>query len=161
MRGELKLLKSQYKGLEVSATKEGIRIKGKLGESLLKGSFHIGSKSRAGSFFSFLRQECIGVTHGFYVKLYLHGIGYKVWTDGERLLFKIGYNHLIKFQLPEGMRAYSKKSRFVLFGISKEEVNRIAKRIVWLRVPDSYKGKGIRYSDQFLKLKETKDAKKK
>jgi len=161
MRRELKLLKSQYKDLKIKEEKEGLKIKGKLGESCLKGFSYIGSKSVAGSYFSFLRQECIGLTYGYYTKMYLHGIGYKVWTDGKRLLFKLGYNHLIKFKLPENMKAYSKKSHFVLFGINKEEVNRIAQRIVWLRVPDVYKGKGVRYSDQFLKLKETKDAKKK
>jgi large subunit ribosomal protein L6 len=59
------------------------------------------------------------------------------------------------------MWAYGRKSRFLLFGVKKEEVYRIAKRIVELRVPDSYKGKGVRYVNQFLKLKETKDAKKK
>jgi large subunit ribosomal protein L6 len=161
MRRELKLLKSQYKGLKVKMEKREIRVKGNLGESKFNYWGYLGSKSAAGSFFSFLNQECIGVTYGFYVRMYLHGIGYKVWAGRSSLLFKLGYNHLIKFRLPKSMWAYGRKSRFLLFGVKKEEVYRIAKRIVELRVPDSYKGKGVRYVNQFLKLKETKDAKKK
>lgn len=161
MKRELKLLKSQYNGLEIELEEEVLKIKGKFGESYLKGFSFIGSKSRAGSYFSFLREECIGLTNGFYIKLFLHGIGYKVWTDGKNLLLKLGYNHLIKFKLPEGIKAYSKKSQFVLFGVNKKDLHCIAQRIVSLRVPDVYKGKGVRYSEQFIKLKETKDAKKK
>jgi large subunit ribosomal protein L6 len=160
MRKKLRLLKSQYDELNVELKKGKIKIKGLLGEGELENRV---TRKGAGSFFSFLQQECIGVSFGFFVSMYLHGIGYKVWCskDRKKLLFKLGYNHLIKFKLSSTMQVYTRKSRFVLFGMDKQEVNIIANRIMYLRKPDSYKGKGIRYTDKILALKETKDAKKK
>lgn len=163
--------KGQYEGLKIQRKKEGSKmvfyLKGKLGEGMVfyqvdrsKNWDVFGSKKVARSFFSFLKENCEGLSYGFYKRMYLQGIGYRVWTKGRKLLFQLGYNHLIKFTLPEGMYAYGRKYRFVLFGLSKREVNQMAQRLVWLRVPDAYKGKGVRYEDKFLGLKKSKDAKK-
>lgn len=165
------LRKAQYNGLSLELKKKKsdfrFELKGKLGEGKLEyGGYPsqkwcvFGSKKFARSFIAFLKERCEGYSYGFYKRMYLQGIGYRVWTKGRRLLFQIGYNHLIKFSLPEGMYAYGKKYRFVLFGLSKEEVNRMAQRLIWLRVPDSYKGKGVRYEEKFFVLKKSKDAKK-
>jgi len=164
---KLIIRKEQYPGLELQMGDFFI-IKGKLGEKKLiyKGGkesekwFVFGSKKVVRSFGSFLTEACEGVSYGFAKKMYLHGIGYRVWTNRKQLLFQIGYNHLIKFSLPETMSAFAKKNRFVLFGLGKREVNQIAQRLVWLKVPDSYKGKGVRYEHVFFFLKKSKDAKK-
>jgi ribosomal protein L6P/L9E len=166
----LLLRKAQYEGLKLRVHKDSdflILFSGLLGESYLnyrtygKNKIHVfASKKSMRSFFTFLREKCEGVSYGFFKSMFLQGIGYRVWTNGKELLLQIGYNHLVKYRLPATMTAYGKKSRFVLFGISKEEVNRIAQRLVWLKYPDSYKGKGVRYENVFLVLKKGKNAKK-
>lgn len=167
---KLVLLKSQYKNLFIKLrydqNKFFFSFKGPLGFSKLSygslSSFSVfGSKKISRSFFSFLKQECLGVSYGFYVNMYLHGVGYRVWAYKNKLLFKIGYNHLIKFTLPYTIKAFYFKAKFLLFGVSKEELNRVSSRLVLLKKPDSYKGKGFRFFGKEFKLKETKDAKKK
>jgi hypothetical protein len=167
---KLVLLKSQYKNLIIELkfdhNKFFFHFIGPLGfSSLCYGSLFsfsvFGSKKTSCSFFSFLKQECLGVSYGFYVNMYLHGVGYRVWAYKNKLLFKIGYNHLVKFTLPNTIKVFYFKAKFLLFGVSKEELNRIANRLVLLKKPDSYKGKGFRFFNREFKLKETKDAKKK
>jgi large subunit ribosomal protein L6 len=95
-----------------------------------------------------------GVTEGFERKLEIQGIGYRVQLAGRILTFNLGYSHQIVFPLPEGIQAeVDKQTLITLRGIDKYMVGQAAAQIRALRPPDSYKGKGVRYSDEVVRKK--------
>jgi large subunit ribosomal protein L6 len=95
-----------------------------------------------------------GVTEGFERRLEIVGIGYRVQLAGRNLTFSLGYSHPIVFPLPEGVTAeVDKQTAIMLRGIDKYLVGQTAARIRTLRPPDSYKGKGVRYSDEVVRKK--------
>jgi large subunit ribosomal protein L6 len=81
---------------------------------------------------------------------------------GNKLVFSLGYSHPIEIQLPEGIKASvdAKQTKITLVGIDKEQLGQVAASLKALRAPDAYKGKGIRYSGEKLKLKVGKAGKK-
>lgn len=102
-----------------------------------------------------------GVVDGFRRELDLLGIGYRVQQQGNKLVFALGYSHPVEFELPEGIQAEvdKKQTKIVISGIDKQLVGQVAANIKELRLPDAYKGKGIRYTDERIKLKPGKTAK--
>ena len=95
-----------------------------------------------------------GVTEGFERRLEIVGIGYRTQLAGRNLTFSLGYSHPIVFSLPEGVNAeVDKQTLITLRGIDKYVVGQTAAQIRSLRPPDSYKGKGIRYSDETARKK--------
>lgn len=99
-----------------------------------------------------------GVSQGFDKKLELQGIGYRVQLQGGALVFQIGFSHPVKVELPEGLSAQVKDSIITITGIDKEAVGQFCAYLRSLRPPDAYKGKGIRYQGEVIKLKPGKKA---
>ena len=97
-----------------------------------------------------------GVSEGFARTLNIVGVGYRAEAMGKnQLKFNLGYSNPVEFSLPDGVTAAVEErgTRLILQGIDKQAVGQTAARIRELRPPDSYKGKGIRYADETMKLK--------
>ncbi len=103
-----------------------------------------------------------GVTEGFKKELDLVGIGYKAEVKGKSVVFSLGYSHPIEFLIPEGITIKVEKltktlqnyiASITISGSDKQKIGQIAADIRSFRPPDSYKGKGIRYADEVVKLK--------
>jgi large subunit ribosomal protein L6 len=104
----------------------------------------------------------IGVTQGFTKELELVGVGYRADLQGNVLNFTLGYSHPVKFELPKNVScSVEKQTKIVLTSIDKELLGQTAANIMKLRLPDAYKGKGIRIAGTVLKLKPGKAAAKK
>lgn len=95
-----------------------------------------------------------GVSKGFDRVLEINGIGYRAELKGKSILFNLGYSHPINFALPEGISATIEKNNVVkLSGIDKELLGRTAASIRQLRPPEPYKGKGIKYAEEYVQRK--------
>jgi large subunit ribosomal protein L6 len=95
-----------------------------------------------------------GVSKGFDRVLEINGIGYRAELKGKSILFNLGYSHPINFALPEGISADIEKNNVVkLSGIDKELLGRTAASIRQLRPPEPYKGKGIKYAEEYVQRK--------
>ncbi|MBN2297854.1 MAG: 50S ribosomal protein L6 [Deltaproteobacteria bacterium] len=110
---------------------------------------------------SLVNNMVIGVTEGFTKKLRIVGVGYRGEAKGNILLLNVGYSHPVEFPLPAGITATVSKDGVIdVEGIDKELVGDIAAKIRKVRKPDSYKGKGIRYVDEVVRIKPGKSASK-
>ena len=95
-----------------------------------------------------------GVSKGFDRVLEINGIGYRAELKGKSILFNLGYSHPINFALPDGISATIEKNNVVkLSGIDKELVGQTAARIRRLRPPEPYKGKGVKYQEEYIQRK--------
>lgn len=103
-----------------------------------------------------------GVSKGYERVLEIIGIGYRAQVKGNRILFTLGYSHPIEFELPAGVaaKADEKQTTITLSGIDKQLLGQVAANIKELRTPDAYKGKGVRYAGERIKLKAGKTGKK-
>ncbi|WP_342361936.1 50S ribosomal protein L6 [Terrarubrum flagellatum] len=98
-----------------------------------------------------------GVTQGFEKKLEINGVGYKAAMQGKVLKLSLGYSHDIDYATPEGVTiAVTKPTEIVVSGIDKQRVGQAAAEIRSYRGPEPYKGKGVKYSDEFIFRKEGK-----
>lgn len=103
-----------------------------------------------------------GVTKGFERKLEIIGVGYKAESKGSQVVFNLGYSHPIEFTPPPGISlAVEKNTKVIVSGIDKQAVGQVASVIRGFRPPDSYKGKGVRYEGEVVRIKAGKSAKKK
>lgn len=100
-----------------------------------------------------------GVTQGWTKTLELVGTGYRVSLEGNRLVLSLGFSHKVEFVAPQGITFAVAENKITVLGISKELVGQTAAKIRQLRPPDAYKGKGIRYQGELVKLKPGKTAK--
>lgn len=101
-----------------------------------------------------------GVTKGFEKTLEISGVGYKAMIQGRNLMLSLGFSHQITYPLPEGINAsVDKQTIIILKGIDKELIGQVASNIRGLRVPEPYKGKGIKYKDERIIKKVGKAAK--
>ncbi len=99
----------------------------------------------------------VGVSTGFTKKLDITGVGYKAAVQGKVLQLSLGYSHDIPFPIPDGITiATPRPIEILISGIDKRQVGQIASEIRALRPPEPYKGKGVRYSDEFIFRKEGK-----
>ncbi|HET6780645.1 MAG TPA: 50S ribosomal protein L6 [bacterium] len=95
-----------------------------------------------------------GVTEGFKVELEIQGVGYRAAKQGNALALQVGYTHPVDVPPPDGIQfEVPQPNRIVVSGIDKELVGQVAARIRAIREPDPYKGKGIRYAGERIKLK--------
>lgn len=103
-----------------------------------------------------------GVSKGYERVLEIIGIGYRAQVKGNRILFTLGYSHPVEFELPAGVaaKADEKQTTITLSGIDKQLLGQVAANIKELRAPDAYKGKGVRYAGERIKLKAGKTGKK-
>jgi len=94
-----------------------------------------------------------GVVEGYEKKLQIEGLGYKAEKEGENLVLRVGFSHPVKVQPPAGINFSVDKNIITVSGINKELVGQIAAKIRKIRPPEPYKGKGIRYEGEVVKLK--------
>jgi len=98
-----------------------------------------------------------GVTKGFEKKLNLVGVGYKAQAQGTKLNLTVGYSHPVVMDMPAGIQvATPTPTEVVIKGADRQRVGQIAAEVRAVRPPEPYKGKGIRYSDEKITIKETK-----
>ncbi len=112
---------------------------------------------------SMISNMITGVSQGYQKVLDIVGVGYKAQISGEnKIILSLGYSHVAEFQLPEGIKASldPKQTQITLMGIDKQQIGQVAASLRALKPPDAYKGKGIRYSRERIKLKVGKAGKK-
>jgi large subunit ribosomal protein L6 len=98
-----------------------------------------------------------GVTKGFEKKLALVGVGYRAQAQGDKLNLTLGFSHPVVHQMPKGIKVVTPtQTEIVISGIDKQLVGQVAAEVRAHRSPEPYKGKGVRYSDEVIVLKETK-----
>ncbi|OHC65440.1 MAG: 50S ribosomal protein L6 [Rhodocyclales bacterium GWA2_65_20] len=98
-----------------------------------------------------------GVTKGFEKKLTLVGVGYKAQAQGTKLNLSLGYSHPVVHDMPAGVTAQTPTPTEILIkGIDKQQVGQVAAEVRAYRSPEPYKGKGVRYADETVVIKETK-----
>jgi large subunit ribosomal protein L6 len=110
---------------------------------------------------SLLQNMVNGVSEGYTRVLEIIGVGYRAQVQGEKVVLSLGYSKPVEFQLPQGVKAEvdKKQTTLTLTGIDKQQVGQVAADIRGLRPPDSYKGKGVRYAGEHVRLKAGKAAK--
>ena len=98
-----------------------------------------------------------GVTKGFERKLEITGVGYRAAVQGKNLQLALGYSHDVVYPIPEGIAIVTPKpTEVVITGIDKKKVGQVAAEIRAYRPPEPYKGKGVKYADEFIFRKEGK-----
>ncbi|MEK9777981.1 MAG: 50S ribosomal protein L6 [Methylophilaceae bacterium] len=161
--------------VQVSIAPELITVKGPLGEltqelkgdvkienaesvltfSALKETKH--SKAMSGTLRALVNNMVIGVSAGFEKKLTLVGVGYRASAQGNKINLELGFSHPISHQLPDGVTAQTpSQTEIVLKSSNKQVIGQVAAEIRAYRPPEPYKGKGVRYSDEHVVIKESK-----
>jgi large subunit ribosomal protein L6 len=98
-----------------------------------------------------------GVTKGFEKRLALVGVGFRAQAQGDKLQLSLGFSHPVVHQMPKGIKvATPTQTEIVISGIDKQLVGQVAAEVRAVRPPEPYKGKGVRYRDEVIVLKETK-----
>jgi large subunit ribosomal protein L6 len=98
-----------------------------------------------------------GVTKGFEKKLALVGVGYRAQAQGDKLNLTLGFSHPVVHQMPKGVKvATPTQTEIIITGVDKQQVGQVAAEVRAHRSPEPYKGKGVRYSNEVIVLKETK-----
>lgn len=118
------------------------------------------SRSLHGLYRILVNNLIIGVSQGFNKSLEFKGIGYRATTEGSVLTVSAGYSHPVILKIPEGLAVTVVKSIINVNGINKQMVGQFAAEVRSIRVPDAYKGKGIRYQGEYIRLKPGKTATK-
>ena len=115
------------------------------------------SDAMSGTMRQLVNNMVVGVTKGFEKKLTLIGVGYKAQATGNKLNLAVGYSHPVNIDMPVGITvATPTPTEIVIKGADRQRVGQIAAEIRDVRPPEPYKGKGIRYSDEKITIKETK-----
>ncbi len=116
-----------------------------------------GSMAMAGTMRSLLNNIVVGVSSGFEKKLELRGVGYRAQSKGKVLNLSLGFSHPVEYSVPEGITIETPTQTEVLVkGVDKQLVGQVAADIRAYRPPEPYKGKGVRYSDEHVVMKEAK-----
>ena len=115
------------------------------------------AKAMAGTTRSLISNMVVGVSEGWEKKLVLNGVGYRAKATGNSVNLTVGLSHPVDYELPEGVSAETPtQTEIVVKGIDKQAVGQAAAEIRSFRPPEPYKGKGIRYADEFVRRKEAK-----
>lgn len=115
------------------------------------------SRSMWGTVRNSIENMVTGVTKGCVKNLEIRGVGYRAAINGNLLTLSLGYSHEIKFVVPEDILVkVDKQTLLEISGIDNQKVGQIAAEIRALRKPEPYKGKGVRYSDEYVRIKEGK-----
>ncbi len=126
------------------------------------GMLHLWSTTNScleNAYFSWLQQLFIGVTKGYKQKLKLMGVGYRATVTDNELTLKLGYSHEVKYKIPSDIIITPSKNKGVLLliqGTELDRVQQVAVEIRRFREPDAYKGKGVHYYGEVLRLKKGK-----
>ncbi|MGA2549937.1 MAG: 50S ribosomal protein L6 [Burkholderiaceae bacterium] len=163
------------KGAEVSLADDFISVKGPLGS--LKQSQHHAVKvsqkngqivfeaandsreanAMSGTMRALVANMVNGVTKGFEKRLALVGVGYRAQAQGDKLSLSVGYSHPVVHQMPAGVKCETPtQTEIVIKGVDRQRVGQTAAEVRAYRKPEPYKGKGVRYVDEVVLIKETK-----
>lgn len=162
-------------GVDVAMKADQINVKGSLGTLALaqnalvtikndagKLTFVPANDSREANAMSGTMRQLVnnmvtGVTKGFEKKLSLIGVGYKAQAQGAKLNLTVGYSHPVVMDMPAGIKVETPTpTEVVIKGSDRQRVGQIAAEVRAVRPPEPYKGKGIRYADEKITIKETK-----
>lgn len=111
----------------------------------------------AGTTRALVNNMIVGVSEGFEKKLELNGVGYRAKATGKTLNLTLGFSHPVDYEMPEGVTAETpSQTEILLKGCDKQQLGQVAAEIRAFRPPEPYKGKGIRYSDEYVRRKEAK-----
>jgi len=111
----------------------------------------------SGTFRALVANMVQGVSKGFERKLTLVGVGYRAQAQGATLNLSLGFSHPVAHQMPEGVKCETPTQTEILIkGADKQKVGQIAAEVRAYKPPEPYKGKGVRYSDEVVVIKETK-----
>ena len=115
------------------------------------------SNAMSGTIRSLVANMVQGVSTGFEKKLVLVGVGYRAQLSGSNINLNLGYSHPINYLIPDGIKVeIPTQTEIIIKGIDKQKVGQTAAEIRSFRRPEPYKGKGVRYSDETIVLKEAK-----
>ena len=115
------------------------------------------ARAMSGTMRALVANMVLGVSKGFERKLNLVGVGYRAQAQGDKLNLTLGYSHPVVHPMPKGIKVETPtQTEIVIKGIDKQQVGEVAAQVRAYRRPEPYKGKGVRYSDEVIVLKETK-----
>lgn len=115
------------------------------------------SRALAGTTRALVNNMVTGVSQGFEKKLVLNGVGYRAKAAGKTVDLTLGFSHPVVYELPEGVKAESpSQTEILLKGADKQLLGQVAAEIRAFRPPEPYKGKGVRYADEYVRRKEAK-----
>ncbi len=108
---------------------------------------------------SLIQNMVTGVTTGFEKNLSIQGVGYRANVQGSKLVMNLGFSHPVEFDIPQGISIEAdKNNNLKITGADKQLVGHVAAKIRGFRPPDHYKGKGVRYTDEYVRIKAGKSA---
>jgi large subunit ribosomal protein L6 len=117
----------------------------------------IQSRKMWGTTRSLLSNMVIGVSEGFSRNLVIVGVGYRAAVQGKDLVLQLGFSHEARYSIPQGISIECpEQTRVSIKGVDKRQVGQVASEIRSLRPPEPYKGKGVKYSDEYILRKEGK-----
>ena len=162
-------------GVNVAVKDDQINVKGALGALVLTQNSHVvirhddgkmtfvpandsrEANAMSGTMRQLVNNMVVGVTKGFQKKLNLVGVGFKAQAQGDKLNLTVGYSHPVVMDMPAGIKVETPTpTEIVIKGSDRQRVGQIAAEVRAVRPPEPYKGKGIRYSDEKITIKETK-----
>jgi len=115
------------------------------------------ARAMAGTTRSLINNMVTGVSSGFERKLELVGVGYRAKAQGQKLNLTLGFSHPVSYEVPKGITVETPSQTEILVkGIDLQQVGQVAAELRDFRPPEPYKGKGVRYSDERIRLKEAK-----
>ena len=115
------------------------------------------ARAMSGTMRALINNMVVGVSEGFSKRLQLNGVGYRAKASGKSLNLTLGFSHPIDYPLPDGITVETpSNTEIVVSGADKQRVGQVAAEIRAFRAPEPYKGKGVRYADEYIRRKETK-----
>ena len=164
-------------GVEVKLAADSVTVKGSKGEmtsplfdgitiaqegsELQLNCADLGNKKMKANFGlarALLANNITGVSEGFKKVLELRGVGYRAQSQGQKLNLSLGFSHPVEYDVPQGVEAQVDKNNIIISGYDKQKVGQVAAEIRAFRPPEPYKGKGVRYADEYVAMKEGKKA---
>lgn len=164
------------KGVEISIKDRLVEVKGSKGQLALNVHQYVRVENQdgvvrvypldeqslehnamSGTMRALINNMVIGVSQGFEKKLQLVGVGYRAQAQGQKLNLSLGFSHPVEFAVPQGITVETPSQTEILVkGSDKQLVGEVAAKIRAYRPPEPYKGKGVRYADEKIIIKETK-----
>lgn len=115
------------------------------------------TNAMSGTLRALVHNMVVGVSKGFSKKLTLVGVGYRAQAQGNKLNLNLGFSHPVVHEMPEGIKVETPtQTEIVISGADKQKVGQVAADVRSYRAPEPYKGKGVRYVDEVVIIKETK-----
>lgn len=150
VRGPLGTLTHRLGG-QVAVEREGDKLKFSVTDASAE------ANAMSGTMRALVANMVQGVTKGFEKKLTLVGVGYRAQAAGDSLNLTLGFSHPVVHKMPKGVKVETpSQTEIVIKGIDKQQVGQVAAEVRAYRKPEPYKGKGVRYADEVVVLKETK-----